>query len=206
MRCKSCKEKFEVKYFNQKFCMEKDECIQDFLSVTVEKKKKEEAKKWRAKKLILKESIKTLSEYKNDLQKEINTIIRLIDKGWACIATGSSEGKMNAGHYLSVGSSDTTRFHLENIWLQSEHSNSWKAGDTIRYQEGIEMLYGKDYLDYLTGLKNYPLIKLGKEDIKEKISIARNIVRELKKVDKQYSLEERVELRKRFNKEIGIYL
>ena len=53
-------------------------------------------KKESIKKASLKESIKTLSDYKSDLQKEINIIVRLIDYGHGCICTGSKNGKMNA--------------------------------------------------------------------------------------------------------------
>ena len=108
--------------------------------LAIEFKKKETIKKAK-----LKESIKTLSDYKAELQKEINTIVRLIDYGHGCICTDSKNGKMNAGHYISVGSNDTLRFHLENIWLQSEYSNTYKSGDTLKYQQGITMLFGKDY-------------------------------------------------------------
>lgn len=154
---------------------------------------------------IQKDKLKTLSEYKNDLQKKINLIIRLIDKGYSCIATQSFEGKMNAGHYSSVGSNPTLRYHLENIWLQSEHSNSWKSGDTLRYQTGIKRLYGKEYLEYLDSLQSIQPIKLTIEDIKQIISICLRIVKWLKLQDRMFSIEERLSLRMKFNKEIGIY-
>lgn len=152
-----------------------------------------------------KEKLKTLSDFKNDLQKEINTIVRLIDNGWGCIATGTKNGKMNAGHYISVGSNDTIRFHLENIWLQSEHSNQYKSGDTLRYQEGITLLYGKEYLNRLNSLKSIPPIKLTKEEIKDKISIARGIIKWLKLQDRMFTKEERISMRSEFNSQLGIY-
>jgi len=152
-----------------------------------------------------KENLKTISAFRNDLQKEINSIVRLIDNGHACIATNKFFGKMNAGHYISVGSNGTIRYHLENIWLQSEHSNNWKAGDTIRYQKGIRKLFGRDYLEYLDSLQSIAPIKLTIPEIKEKISICRGIIKWLKLQDRIFSTEERLSLRLRFNKEIGIY-
>lgn len=170
-----------------------------------EKVKTENIKKEKQQTKIQKEKLKTLSEYKNDFQKEINSIIRLIDNGHACIATETFEGKMNAGHYISVGSNPTLRYHLENIWLQSEHSNSWKAGDTLRYQRGIKKLFGAKYLERLDSFQSIHPIKLTIEDIKEKIDICRGIIKWLKLQERQFSIEERLSLRIKFNKEIGIY-
>lgn len=226
-KCKGCKEPLEftlrngIKVYNQsKGYGKKCGCYTNWL-ISDDPKAKETfdklliknktdfeksiKNKWKEKKKVLKEKVKTLSNYKADLQKEINTIIRLIDNGWGCIATRTLKGKMNAGHYIGVGANETLRFHLENIWLQSEHSNMWKSGDTLRYQEGIERLYGKDYLERLNSLKSIEPIKLSVEDIKEKISICRSIIKWLKLQDRKFTLSERLELRKRFNQEIGIY-
>ena len=86
-RCKNCKEKFEAKYFNQKFCMDKDDCIKEFnqsVKLIIEKQKKD---KWTLEKSEISESLKTKSEYEKELQKEINTIARLIDKNSLCHST-----------------------------------------------------------------------------------------------------------------------
>lgn len=221
-KCISCKQELSfnlrngIKVYNQKYGYGINCCLNSFLSSDDPKAQKirnqaiiQGIKNIEKQKVIKtkeqKESLKTLSNYKNDLQKEINQIVRLIDKGWPCIATNVLNGKKNAGHYISVGSNDTIRFHLENIWLQSEHSNMWKSGDTLRYQEGIERLYGKEYLERLNSLKNTPPIKLSKEEIKDKISIARGIVKWLIIQDRQFTPSERLELRKEFNKKLGIY-
>ena len=153
----------------------------------------------------IKESLKTLSDYKEDLQVKINLIVRLIDRGYPCIATDSFDGKMNAGHYMSVGSNPTIRFHLENIWLQSVHSNKWKAGDTLRYQQGIIKNFGSEYLDYLNSLQQIPPIRLTIEDIKQVLPICNDIIKELKRMDFIVPKMDRIELRKEANKLIGIY-
>lgn len=199
-RCKNpnCKEKFNAKVFLQKYCLEKDECIR----LGIEEKK---AKAWKNQKIVMKEKLKTLSEWKTDLQTEINHIVRLIDKDQPCIATGATTGKMNAGHYISRGSNDTIRFHLDNIHIQSEHSNSFNSGDTLRYQDGIIKIYGQKYLDSMNALKSMPVIKLNVEEIRARISVARSIVKELKKLNLVYSTENRLILRKKFNQMIGIY-
>lgn len=204
-RCKHCKTKFSPKTFLQKFCLSNDECIQEFLKYAKSETIKANDRKRKSEKKVLKEKLKTLSDWKNDLQKEINTIVRLIDKGHPCIATGSFEGKMNSGHYTGIGANQTLRFHLENIWLQSEHSNMWKSGDTLRYQDGIVSLFGKEYLEHLNSLRMISTIKLSIDDIKEKIMICRGIVKELKSSDRIFSNMDRISKRKEFNTRIGIY-
>lgn len=197
--CSSCYPNFLLTDERGKIIMQKamsfgkQKVIKDNKSIESEKTKK------------MRENVKTLSNYKNDLQKEINLIVRLIDKGHPCIATGSYEGKMNAGHYIGIGANETIRFHLENIWLQSEHSNMWKSGDTLRYQDGIVKLYGKEYLEHLNSFKMIPLIKLSIEEIKDKISICRGIAKWLKSQDRVYSNLDRLSIREEFNKKIGIY-
>lgn len=204
--CIHCKKKFQHNY---RFCENTDECREAGLNYKIQKaieqgrKNIEKAKK--QEKAVLKEKLKTLSDWKNDLQKEINAIVRLIDKGHGCIATGAKTGKMNAGHYIGIGANDTLRFHLENIWLQSEHSNMWKSGDTLRYQDGIVSLYGKEYLECLNSLKTIQPIKLSIEDIKEKIPVCRSILKWLKLQDRMFTNQERLELRKQFNNQIGIF-
>ena len=208
MRCKNCGEKFEPKFFLQKYC-EKVDCKVKYAMSVVAKQKEDNLKKAKKEsaheKQVLKEKLKTLSDWKKEFQTEINSIVRTIDKGYPCIATNTTNGKMNAGHYIGVGANDTLRFHLENIWIQSEHSNSWKSGDTIRYQNGIVATFGKDYLDYMNSLQQIKPIKLTIEDVKEKIPIARGILKWLKLQDRKFTIEERISLRQEFNQKIGLY-
>lgn len=199
--CRVCKEKF----FPQRSTLEVVCGIKCAIELSKAKVKLHNDQVWNKEKLALKEKLKSLSDWKNELQVIINDIVRTIDRDWGCIATNSIIGKKNAGHYISCGSNDTLRFHLENIWLQSEHSNMWKSGDTIRYQEGIISLFGKKYLDYINGLQSLKPTKLNSDDIKEKIPVCRSILKWLKLQDRKFTLEERLSLRKKFNLEIGIY-
>ena len=56
MRCKNCKEKFEPKQFNRKFCY-KDECIDAYFEYL----KKQAEKKWNKEKKIRKEKPKKIN-------------------------------------------------------------------------------------------------------------------------------------------------
>lgn len=210
--CKHCRKPFQQKIFNYRYCEETPKCKEAgneaknaLIKKAMEKARAKNKIKDKAETKVLREKLKTLSDWKNDFQKEINAIVREIDRGHPCIATNTMEGKRNAGHYQSIGSNDTLRFHLENIWIQSEHSNMWKSGDTLRYQDGIISLYGKEYLERLNSLKTIQPIKLSIEEIKEKIPICRSILKWLKLQDRIFTTQERLELRKEFNDKINIY-
>ena len=199
-KCKSCKKEFTPTQPLQQVC-----CYQCAILLNKEKQAKDKKQSWTKEKLEMKDKLKTLSDWKNELQREINVLVREIDKGHGCIATNSNSGQMQAGHYYSVGSNPTLRFHLENIWLQSMHSNSWKSGDTLRYQQGIIETFGKHYLDYMNSLQSIEPLKLTADDIKPKIPLVRSLIKWVKLQDKKFTNEERIFLRKEFNEKIGIY-
>ena len=211
MKCKYCKDKFEPKFFNQKDCG-KDECRDKFVKETIvkaNKKREKEVKKQQTQikkeHQIEKNNIKTLAKWKGTLQPLINQIARLIDLGQPCIATGSYNGKMNGGHCIAVGANSTLRFNLHNIHIQSVHSNSYKGGDNIRYKQGIELIYGKEYLDYINSLQSCSTVNLTILDIQTIMPIVKAIIRELKAKEGIYEPDERIALRNEFNKQIGIY-
>jgi len=198
--CKVCKAKFEPTQFAQSCCN-----IQCAIVHAKNLKLKKDSKQRFEERKVLKEKIKTLSDYANELQKEINLIVRLLDKGHGCIATGTKKGQMHAGHYFSVGSNPTLRFNLFNIWLQSMHSNSWKSGDTLRYQQGLINTFDKETFDSVNLLVYITPIRLRVEDYKNATPIARSMVKWLKLQDREFTKEERLFYRDKFNKEIGIY-
>lgn len=211
MRCRYCKSKFEPKFFRDKAC-QKEECRDKFVKDTLEKARKKQKSEEKRKKVeenkkhrIEKVNVRKLSEWKNILQPLINQIARLIDYGQPCISTGNYTGKMNAGHCISVGSNNTLRFNLHNIHLQSEHSNSFKGGDNIKYKEGIERVYGKEYLEFINNLQSTESINLSILDIKEIIPRVKKIIQELKELEKIYEPKERIFLRNKYNELIGIY-
>lgn len=199
--CPECRSEFTPTKPLQKYCS--PVCFWEAGKKKIALKQK---KDWKAEKKVLKEKVKTLADWKAELQKEINTIVRLIDFGSGCIATGATKGKMNAGHFYGTLASPHLRYHLHNIFLQSEHSNVYKSGDTIRYQDGLKKIYGQEYFEYVESLRKTPPIKLTIETLKDKIIIARLIVRELKELGNTYSPKERIELRNNLNLRLGIYL
>lgn len=194
-KCKNCGQKYNALKPLQTVC-----CLQ----CAIELKKKNDAKAWKKEKKVLKEKIKTKSDLKNELQPLINRIARLIDNNQPCIATGNLTGKRNGGHYISCGANDTIRFNLHNIHVQSEHSNKWKSGDTVRYKDGLIRTYGQEYFKFVDSLRLTDEIHLSKEDIAELIPKARKIIKELSE-NLTYSSAERIELRNHINIELGVY-
>lgn len=201
-KCKICKEIFTPVQFAQSVCNYKCAIIH-----SNNLKKQKEQREWKVNKAILKDNIKTLSDYAKDLQKEVNTIVRLIDKGTQCISTLKPlNDKYDAGHFYSVGSNPALRFNLDNIHAQSVYANQYLSGDQINYINGLSEVYGIEYKEYVINIKRqYNLIKLTKDNYTEKITIARGLIKWLKLQDKKYSVKERIELRKKINNSLGIY-
>ena len=211
-RCLNCKQKFEPNRFLQKYCESADceKSAQQYLDdkiakalKTVKQKKKQE---WNKEKIEIENKLKTLTDWQKQLEKPINKISCLIDKGSGCI---SCNGKTTpqGGHYHSVKSNGSIRFNLDNIHLQDYNCNCRKGANIHNYDLGLIDRYGKEYWEYVKFeiVSKFPLLKLHKYEYQEKIDTANRIVKWLQLQDKEYNSKQRLELRKRFNQEIGIY-
>ena len=169
----------------------------------VEKDKKN---KWQKHKLDIKSKLETKSDLEKKLQKEINLIVRLIDKGHKCISSGRDLGKSyDAGHLFTTAAQPTIRFNLFNIFAQSVHDNQHKSGNELEYFFRIGQLFGKDFQDFVVSLKQAPSLHLTKEDLRDKISVARSLVKWLKLQDRSFTLEERISIRTDMNNILAIY-
>ena len=203
-KCKnpSCGKVFTPNFKLQRVCSV--DCAYQLARIESDKKQAKEAKVQKAE---MKESIKSLSDYKNDLQREVNLIARLIDQDCPCVSSGRSSGKMSGGHRLAVGGWGSLRFHLMNIWIQSFHDNHHLSGNPSGYDV---FLRANDIYGIVHDLpKMYPFIKLQKGDLKEKIVIARQIVKDVKELnmydDLPRNADLRIEMRVKYNKLLGIY-
>jgi len=80
MRCKNCKEQFEVKRFNQKYCLN-PECQTKEAMANLKKIKEKEQKDWtkRKREIKIKHGLNTKKAPKQVLQDEINKLARMID-------------------------------------------------------------------------------------------------------------------------------
>ena len=145
MRCKNCKEKFEPKQFNRKFCY-KDKCIDAYFEYL----KKEAAKKWNKEKKIRKEKLKTVQDLIKEAQIVFNKYIRLRDKNTPCISCRNPvPKKINAGHYISSGKSKFLTFNEDNVHLQCEYCNTYLHGNLVEYRINLINKIGIDKVKYL---------------------------------------------------------
>ena len=147
MRCKTCREKFEPKTFNQKNCFKNQECI----NAELELKKKLHSKSWNKEKKERKEKLKTNSDYLKELQVIFNKWIRLRDQGLNCISCQKPAKKENAGHYRSVGGNPELRFEPLNNNLQCEYCNTYLHGNLIDYRINLIKKIGLDKVEFLEG-------------------------------------------------------
>ena len=162
----------------------------------VENKKKKEQSE-------LKEKVR---DFKKEFQDKINLLVRLIDSNQPCICTGKQHKVFHAGHFYSRGDCPELSYNLMNIYKQSLHSNNFKHADIHKYREGLERVYGKEHLEYVTDLKGkQEPLRLRENDYKELLKKVNSILREIKKTDLDFNAEERLKLRNEYNKRIGIY-
>ena len=150
-RCKSCKDKFEVKYFNQKYCMVKDECIKAFSDFA----KKENIKKQRKQLKEKKEALKTITDYLNEAQIVFNKYIKLRDKGKPCISCKRTNlKKINAGHYIARNKCKYLTFNEKNVHLQCEYCNNSLSGNLLEYRKNLIKLIGVEEVNKLEAQRN----------------------------------------------------
>ena len=172
-RCKNCNTKFEQYQFLNKFCKEIDCQVQKSLYL-VDKMQKQKIKQVNKEVKILKEKIKTTSDYLKEVQKVFNQWVRLRDKGLNCISCNKPPKKENAGHYRSVGSSPNLRFEPLNVHLQCEYCNTYQHGNLIPYRQNLIKKIGIESVEWLESNhepKHYskPDLIIMKENYKEKI-------------------------------------
>jgi len=214
MRCLHCNTKFEKKFKYQqgkwKYCLGTDDCIKEFNDKRKVWQQEQYDKKQRAEKKKKKtiHSAVYMTDNKATLQTEINHIARLIDNGCRCIDCERTIANpcWDGGHRKSRGSTPNLRYHLDNIFKQTRYCNSKSEGDKEAYNNGIKEMYGIDYYEFVDGLNlAYPTLKMIHSDYPPAIKEARAIVRELKKLDMTYPPNVRIQLRKQYNKRLGIY-
>ena len=136
------------------------------------------------------------------IQPKFNKIIRAIDYGQPCIATGNF-GKMAAGHFVAVGSNRTLALNAHNVHIQSFESNSHKSGDTLKYIDGLKEIYGEDYYIFVDSLRQHDLIKLNKPIYE---TLNKKLIDYTKQVEKvKRTPIERIKERNKLNVYLGIY-
>jgi len=203
-KCKYCKSEFTPFYSTiQAVCTPLCAAL---LAKGQQEKKAEKLQK--EQKQQTKKELRTNPEWLKLLETEINTIVRLIDRDHPCMSSRFHirKNQVNAGHLYSVKSNPAIRFNLFNIYAQTIEQNQHKGGAPLEFVEGLEHYFGKHHKEYVLSLKyTYTVLKLANHEIEEKITIAKGIVKWLKLQERMFTTEERINLRHRFNEELGIY-
>jgi hypothetical protein len=199
-KCKYCKQPFMPRFSSFQKCCENPTCV-------IENGKEDKKKEFQSWKKKVEEKNKTHSDYENELQPVINEIARLIDKGHNCISHEGKCKKLNGGHYHSVGSNNSVRFNLFNLYLQCFSCNGFKSSNRTGYDEGLKREFGHEHWLYVNeGMRlEYPHVKLTIPELKEAIAEAKRIVKELLITDIIYTNELRLRLRETYNKRLKIY-
>jgi len=172
-RCKHCKDRFEPKSFNMKYCMLKDECIKACMLSLKEQRQKQ----WNKEKKARKERLKTKGDYLKEVQIVFNTYIRKRDNGLNCISCQKPPLKKNAGHYRSVGSCPELRFEEMNVHLQCEHCNTYLHANLIEYRKHLINKIGLKNVEWIEG--NHEPKRYTKEQLIELKEIYKQKIKEL---------------------------
>lgn len=200
-RCKICREKFEVKIFNQKVCFD-PACVLAYSKEVKLKDWEKQSKKQNKPKTIKKVSTK---EY---LQKEVNKLARLIDENfnYNCIDCSNPFNQVVQGaHYHNVGGNENIRFNLHNIHSARAHCNMYSSEHKKGYVTGLQNRYGLEYYNLVeTELSiKYTYLGLTESELKEALKMTRECIRGFKLYSK--GQKDGQESREFFNKLIGIY-
>ena len=169
-KCKICLKEFEPTRPLQSVCS--PVCAVKHVKL----KKKEEKNEIKQRK----EKLKSRSDWLREAQIAFNSFIRSRDKQCGCISCGRRTGcKINAGHYLAVGSHPELRFNELNNNLQCEHCNTYLSGNQLEYRKGLIAKIGIEKVEWLEG-KHEPK-KYTVDEIKQIKEFYKNKLKELEK-------------------------
>ena len=206
--CKQCKNKYEKTNPNPLVNWCSAECGAKIAMVRLDKQKQNALAKDKARRKDEKNDLKTLGDYTKDLQTKINLIVRNIDTNFPCISSNRTTGQFHGGHYYSTGSKPSLRFHLYNIWKQSAMDNNHKSGNIHDYTTNLCRLFGRDWVheNIMELSAKYPTLKLTIDDIKARVVICNQIIREQNAGDwVALESQERIEIRDALQKRLMIY-
>ena len=205
-KCKACKKEFTPKYTTtQRVCSL--ECSIEYAQAQEKKKANIRARNKR------KDYPETYyKENKAQLQKLVQQIARLIDINAGCIDCDRKQAhRWDGGHFVSKGANGAIALNLHNIFNQNGWCNNQGNTSKEKFLEGIINTYGEKYGAYTDDLSTlYPYLGLKAHQYPELIIEALKIVREIKKENELIKTprkpKERIELRDKYNKRLGIYL
>ena len=200
IKCKVCEKKMQLFNSLRPYCS--PDCGAKYAVRLAENKK---AKELNDKCKVWKVSTHS-KEYKKEFQNNVNLLARMIDTHFGyetCIDCTKGYGKQTDGaHFTSVGSNCSLRYNLHNIHSANSQCNQYSDTHKEGYVLGLIIRYGNDYLKRVKDLKlEYPEIKLTANDVHEKLTLIRSIIRNFK----TFQFENSIQARDLLNNLIGIY-
>lgn len=204
--CKKCGKTFKRYNTIQSVC---NDCVKQAIEYGKKNPKKVSNKTIKESESNFKKGvIRNTAWYLKHLQDEVNLIARLIDKDCVCISNQKPIpiNEVHGGHRWNTKEYKAIRFNLFNIHAQSLSDNHFKSGNADGYVKGLNAMYGKEYADMVQDLPNqYSEVKYMRTDLEQFYKTAQGISKFLKLENKTYTPQQRIELRTKFNKMLGIY-
>ena len=156
-KCRHCKQMFQPTYCGQNTCSFECKVALGVFFAERSKAKREKAERIAeiASTKILREKLKTKSEWMREAQTAFNQFIRLRDQlaGHPCISSGQpldwSGNNVDAGHYRSRGSAPHLRFDERNCHAQSKKDNRYLSGNAVDYRIGLIARIGLEAVESL---------------------------------------------------------
>lgn len=181
--CKVCGGEFETYDSFRKWCspdcgvkLAKEQQAKQRAKAAAKREKEERAKIRQAQVNLRKDDRRY---WLKKAQDEFNKFIRLRDRDLPCISCGRfHQGKWDAGHYRTVGSSPELRFNEDNCHKQCVPCNQHRHGNAIEYRIGLIERIGLDRVEFLER-KDHPPLKLTEDEIKDLIKVYKAKCKEL---------------------------
>jgi len=106
---------------------------------------------WKEQKKVLKEKVKTLSDYEAEAKKSFQKWVRLRDENLPCISCGTTKDVEYAGgHYFKAEIYSGLIFDERNCNKQcNAYCNKYRDGAQAEYRIGLAERYGKDFVEQL---------------------------------------------------------
>ena len=128
---------------------------------------------------VRKEKLKSRADHLKDTQQAFNAWVRERDAELPCISCGRHhQGKYDAGHYRTVGSSPALRFEPLNCHRQCSPCNTQLSGNIVNYRIALVKRIGAEAVDWLEG--PHEAKKYTAEELKAMTAEYRAKTRELK--------------------------
>jgi len=172
--CKFCRKKFEQKIFNYRFCESTPECKQAgteakniLIKKAMEKVKLSKEKNSREETKVLREKLKTLSEYEAEAKKSFQKFIRLRDAELECISCGTNTAtEWHASHYFDCNKYSGLIFNEKNVHKACKQCNVFFHGNIPEYRKGLIKRYGLAYIEELESISDAKRVyKYTKEEL-----------------------------------------